>query len=88
MPQSAAVGHVVEGEDLLHAAVAVGRDDEDRSSRAGAVGSDDSHHDIVMKLALLPVIEEFVATATSTQFFEKRAENERIGQLLNGNPHR
>jgi hypothetical protein len=81
VPECPAVGHGVEGKHLLHAAVAVGRNDENEP-----VGK--SNDDVVMEFALLSVIEELVASVVCAQLFEERSKNERIGELLKVGVHR
>ena len=59
VPQGAAVRQRSEAKDFLHAAVAVGRDDQDAPGQRRA--SRHPHHDVVVKLALLPVVDQVVA---------------------------
>lgn len=70
-PERGAVGRRVEREDLLHAAVAVRRDDEDETRR-------ETNDDVVMELALRPMIDEL----ERTDRFEERAEHERTGERI------
>ena len=75
VPERRAVGDAVEGEHLLHAAIAVGGHDEDLS--AG-----NAHDDVMMKLPLPPVAEELVSTVSRAELVEERTEDERVGELL------
>jgi hypothetical protein len=80
MPEGPAIGHRLESEHLLHAAVAVGRHDEDDSVR-------DSNDDVVVELALLPVVEELVAAVPRAKLLEERSEDEVISQRLHVDRH-
>ncbi|MCU0683663.1 MAG: hypothetical protein MUF34_15715 [Polyangiaceae bacterium] len=83
VPEGAALGQIGEAEHLFDAAVAVGGDDEHRARQARAARLD-TQHDVVVKLALLPVIDEFVGAAELAHRVEQRAEGHRGGQMVEG----
>ena len=70
MPERRAIGQRIEGKDLLHTAVAIGGDHEERAGqgRAGIVNPND---DVVMELTLLPMVEKLVTAEARTDFFEE-----------------
>ena len=80
VPQCPALRSALEGEHLFHAAVAVRRDDEDDSVRK-------PYDDVVMKLSLLPVIEQLVASVLRSEVVEERPEDEVIGEPLQVSLH-
>lgn len=80
-PERPAIGDGVEGEHLLHAAIAIGRDDEDEPIRQ-------PNDDVVMELSLCPMIEQLVAAASDTELFKERSEDERISEVLEIRVHR
>ena len=80
VPERPAIRNGLEGEDLLYAAVAVGRDDED-----DVVGK--AHHDIVIELALLPVVEELVSSMPRSKIVEESAEYEMVSKSLQVSLH-
>ena len=59
VPERPAIRDFGEAEHLLHAAVAVGRDDQERA-REAEIGRH-AQHDVVVEFTLLPVIDEVVA---------------------------
>lgn len=75
-PERGPKRHVVEAEDLLHAAVAVGGHDEDTSWEVAAPDGE-PQHDVVVELALLPVLDELEGSVRTSHVVEKGAENER-----------
>ena len=83
VPQRAAVGDVREGEDLLDAAVAVGRDDEDASWRVLRARGQ-AEHEVVVELTLGPVGDELVASEALREILEERAEDEVTGKVIDG----
>jgi hypothetical protein len=80
MPEGVFLGDRVEAEDLFDAAVAVGRDDQDRSRKASVVLNPEKQ--VVVKLAPLPVIEHLVAAEISPQVGEQSAKPEVLRDRL------
>jgi hypothetical protein len=79
-PESAPVGHVFETEHLLDAPVAVGRHDEDLPRERACVRH--AHHDVVVKLALLPVIEQLVPAVVRADLIEEAPQREAPSEEL------
>jgi hypothetical protein len=75
MPERPPIGKRLESEHLLHAAVAVGCNDEDNASRQ-------AHDDIVVEFALLPVVKELVAAVPRSEVIEESSEDEVVGETL------
>ncbi len=87
-PERASRRYVVEAEDLFHAAVAVGGDDEDTSRQvADARARREANHEIVMELALCPVLEELERAVRATHVVEERAEDEGCGKSVDARGH-
>jgi hypothetical protein len=75
MPEGTPVGHVRQAQDLLDAAVAVRRDDQDASRELRSGRRRQSKHDVVVKLALRPVRNELIASKPGHEVAEKDAEH-------------
>src|SRR5690348_11565811 len=74
VPEREAVRQVIERKYFFDAAVAVGGYHEHFATEIGT-GALDSDHHVVMKLALLPVVDELVATPALPYLFEQAAEH-------------
>jgi hypothetical protein len=83
-PQSASRRGLVEAEDLLDAAVAVRGHDQDRPRQLAL--RIDSEQQIVMKLTLLPMVEDLVATESPAHVVEERTQAKVLGKLIDGHP--
>lgn len=77
-PQAKPTGYFRKTRDLFDAAVAVRRNDQDVTGKARAGGN--SKHHVVMKLALLPVVDKFVAAELRSQQIQARPKDEAIRQ--------
>jgi len=82
VPERGAIGGLTEREDFLHTTVAVRGDDKNLSGDISAARVD-ANHGVVMKLALLPVIEQLVATSAATNLVKKSPESQLRGESLN-----
>jgi hypothetical protein len=69
--------------NFLHSSVAVRRDDEDRTSnsRARRVHAD---HRVMVKLALLPVVEKVVAPTQASDVVEHAPQRELLCKISDG----
>ena len=76
VPQAPTIGDLVETQDLLDAAVAVGTHNEDIAFNLGWALLQ-SHNQIVVKLALLPMID--VLPTVRTQSVEEAFKTQRVG---------
>ena len=70
VPEGEAIRQVGEGKDLLHAAVAVRSDDEDATRQDGRGGLGQPEDDVVVELALRPVVDQVVAAEAALHFLE------------------
>jgi len=82
VPERSAVGDVREGEDLLDAAVAVRRHDEDPAGRSRDGARGQSQDEVVVELALRPVGDELVPSEALGEIGEERAEDEVAGEVV------
>jgi hypothetical protein len=80
VPKRVAIGYVREAKDFLHAAVAVRGNDQDRSGKFSRRATNPQHR-VVVKLALLPMIDELIPVPAKTHVIEERAKHERIRQI-------
>jgi hypothetical protein len=72
-PERGAFGHLRKTENLFDAAVAVRRDDEDRTRKIFRVDLED---DVVMELALRPMADEIERAVTRSELVEDGAEDQ------------
>jgi hypothetical protein len=79
VPESPPIGHRIQTKDFLDAAIAVRTHDEDVPIDLGWTMLE-AHDDIVVKLALLPMIDVF--PAVRAQYVEESFQAQRVGQLL------
>ena len=79
-PKGASLWYLSEAEDLLDAAVAIGRHDED--GPAELVLRIDPQQQVVMELSLLPVVEDFVATESLSEVGQQGSEPKSRGKIL------
>ena len=85
VPQRAPVRCFSETENLFHSTVAVGRDHQDRTRKSHLTCVYPNYR-VVMELALLPMIEKLVGTATNApDLIKNTAERETI-ELLHVHP--
>src|SRR4029078_519854 len=75
VPQRSTIGNSGEGEDFLHAAIAVRRDHYDVSAEV-INGGWHSQDDVVVELTLLPVIDELIASPLPAHLLEQGAKHE------------
>jgi hypothetical protein len=80
MPQGESVWNLGEAKHFLDPAVAVGRNDEDRAGKVGRACWN-PHDDVVMKLTLPPVIDEFVSIPSLTNPIKECTKDERVRQV-------
>jgi dihydroxyacetone kinase len=80
VPEGAATRHIVEREDFLHAAVAVGGDDEHEALCVGRRGLGHAEDHVVVKLALRPVGDQIVSAEATLNLVEQGAEDEAAGE--------
>jgi len=76
VPQSRAVWDIREAKDFLHAAIAVGGHNQNASGKH-PVRRGDAENDVVVKLTLLPMVDELVCTPTFPHALQESAEHER-----------
>lgn len=86
MPKCIAVGDGVEEERLFHAGIAVRGDDEDGAGKR-SIFARNANDDVVVKLALRPMVYELVATESPPNLVEKRPQAESICELLRDGRH-
>jgi hypothetical protein len=79
-PERCTLGDVVEAEDLFHSAVAVGRHDHDGTGKV-TLGVGNAQNQIVMELALGPMIDELERSPAHPHFVEERTKHERMREL-------
>ena len=81
MPQGPAVRDLIETKQLFHAAIAVGTDNQDVAGQilffAGQL-----QHEVVMEFALLPMLNDLVATECRAQRTQQARENEVVCKEL------
>jgi len=84
-PKTESVRRTLQRDDLFDAAVAVSGDDENRAreERSGW----DAKDDVVMKLALLPMVHELVGTEDVDQQVEEGAQHHGVGETLQQRVH-
>jgi len=80
VPESFFSRRRLEAEDLLHAAVAVRRDDQHRPGQAAP--RLDPEEQVVVELATLPVIEKLVPSEVDPQIGEKSSQAEILRNRL------
>ena len=81
MPKRKALRHVGEREHFFDAAVAVSGDDQNVTAEIW-LGARYAHDQVVMKFALLPMIDQLVAAPATSHVFQQAAEHQRCRQLL------
>jgi signal peptidase II len=81
VPESKSVGNVGEAKHFFDSAVTVRAHDENRPGKIGR-GRWDPHDDVVVELALLPMIHELVSTPAVANAIQERAEEECARQVL------
>lgn len=77
VPERPARRTLVEPEYFLDAAVAIGRDDEERTRRIASLWQRDYH--IVMELTLLPVVDDLEITKALTNGIQQGAKRQGLG---------
>ena len=82
MPESGSRRDLVETEHLFDAAVAIRCDRKDFAGQSFGIA--DTHDDVVVKLTLLPVVDNLVRSESGAERFEQGSEDHRIGEGLNG----
>ena len=82
VPERRALRNFVEAQHFLHAAVAVRCDRKDLAGQRFLVV--EAHDDVVMKLALSPMIDEIVSAESRAQRLEQISRTIGTGQGLNG----
>lgn len=70
MPQGPSLGCFVEAQELLDSTVAVGGDNKDLA-REICIGSIHAQNNVVVKLALFPMLKERVPAVSAAQHAEK-----------------
>lgn len=81
VPQRHPVRNLCEAKHLFDSAVAVRRNDQHRTRQlTRSLGN--ANHYVVMKLALLPVVNELVPPPSLAHALEKRPEYQRRSQLI------
>ena len=80
LPEGRAVGHLAKAEHLFHAAVAVRGNDENRPGQATEVAHTDD--DVVVKLALCPMLDELVPPVSFAQPLQQGSQRERLGERI------
>lgn len=86
MPERAALGNSVETQQFFHAAVAIRRHDEHRSWECvRRIG--ESQYEIMVKLALLPVMHMFGDADRALQLVEQRAQPQVFRESLENIGH-
>jgi hypothetical protein len=88
VPEGPAVRHLGEAEDLLDAAVAVGRDEQDGPGEVARRRSGEPEDDVVVELALRPVGGELVAAEARGDVVEQGTEDERAREGVDHGDHR
>jgi hypothetical protein len=78
MPEREGVNLAVETENFLHAAVAVGGDDEVIAGEGGRCVVN-TNKDVVVELALLMVFEQVILTPVLTNLLEEAAQKSLVG---------
>jgi hypothetical protein len=81
-PKSASCRWLTEAKNFLHATVAVRGDHQDRARQP--VPRINSENQIMMKLALLPVVDDLVATVPTSHVVEERTQSEVSRKLSHG----
>ena len=80
MPQSRSLRHLIKAEDLFHTAVAV-RCDHENVATHFVCRRRNAKDNVVMKLPLLPMIEQLVRIPPLTNLCKKRPEHQMRCQL-------
>src|SRR5690606_4917284 len=84
MPEGEPVGDLGKAEHLLHAAVAVGGDNEHATGELSADSLGQPQNDIVVEFALGPVRGDLVAAVAFRQVVKEGTEHQMTGELRNG----
>jgi hypothetical protein len=71
-----------ERQNLLHSAVAIRRNDQNRACNANTLRIH-ANHRVVVKFTLLPVIEKFVPISAATNLIQKAPKSQLCGKFLN-----
>jgi hypothetical protein len=65
VPQRVSIGSLAEAQNLFDSSVAVGRHDQNWTRQSGKLRID-TNNGVMVELALLPVVEEFITIRDST----------------------